>query len=251
MVKGPGWLRIGPDPAILAWAEAARGPALAALTEAEDWRCGATWWPGIDALPNGRDGAIGGVGLPGSVRSALLWQPAHWHPAQLSTVRPGYPQPWPPESETAFHYRVRRDAAHVDGLLPIGPDRRRHLREPHAFILGLPLTDADEAASPLTVWEGSHDVMRRAFAGVLGTVPAADWPDVDLTEVYHAARREVFATCPRVTLPARPGSAILLHRLTLHGVAPWADGTQAEAPGRIVAYFRPEFTDITDWLRQP
>jgi len=40
-------------------------------------------------------------------------------------------------------------------------------------------------------------------------------------------------------LPAAPGQAYLLHRLALHGVAPWADGAEASADGRMVAYFRP------------
>ncbi len=50
--------------------------------------------------------------------------------------------------------------------------------------------------------------------------------DVDITDAYTAARKRVFETCPRVALPGRPGQAVLLHRLSLHGVAPWRDGAR-------------------------
>ena len=38
------------------------------------------------------------------------------HPAQLSVIYPGYPKPRVGESEAAGRYRVKRDAAHLDGL---------------------------------------------------------------------------------------------------------------------------------------
>ena len=87
--------------------------------------------------------------------------------AQISVVYPGYPCAMEGESAAAFNYRQRRDAAHVDGLLPEGPERRRHLREPHGFVLGLPLTQSSETASPMVVWEGSHKIMREAFQKAL------------------------------------------------------------------------------------
>jgi len=244
-----GWARLGPLPGLRAWAKAALPAArrhIAAGTEA--WRCGGTWLAGVDALPNGAGGGIAGAALPPALLSCLPWQPETWHRAQLSTLRPGYPQPWDGESEAAFRFRRVRDAAHVDGLLPVGPDRRRMLREAHAFILGLPLTEADPGAAPLVVWEGSQDIIRRAFTAVLAPHPPETWGDIDLTEPYHAARRESFATCPRVLLPARPGEALLLHRMILHGMAPWAEGAAAAPEGRIIAYFRPEFDRVADWL---
>lgn len=253
MVTGPrGWQHLGPLPGLRAWAEAALPLAhahIAAGTEA--WRCGGTWMAGVDALPNGAAGDIAGVPLPPALLAALPWQPAAWHRAQLSTLRPGYPQPWPGETEAAFRFRLTRDAAHVDGLLPIGPGRRRMLREPHAFILGLPLTEADPSAAPLVVWEGSHLIIQRAFTAALLPHPPESWPDVDLTDAYHAARREAFASCLRIPLPARPGGALLLHRMILHGMAPWAAGATAEPEGRIIAYFRPQFADVQDWLNRP
>jgi hypothetical protein len=252
LAAAAGWRRIGPDPRIAAWAAAALPIARRAIADSPDpWRCGGTWFAGVDALPNAPTGEIGGVPLPATVLDALPVIPATWHRAQLSTLQPGYPKPWPGEAEPAFRYRLTRDAAHVDGLLPIGPDRRRMLREPHAFILGLALTEADPEAAPLVVWEGSHEVVRRALAAVLRPHPVADWPGIDLTDAYHAARREVFAQCRRVALPVRPGEALLLHRLVLHGMAPWAEGASAAPEGRINAYFRPEFVDFASWLDTP
>ncbi|WP_149589070.1 hypothetical protein [Tabrizicola flagellatus] len=239
-----GWCRIGPDPAIAAWAAAARAAALDTLAATEEpWRCGGTWFVGVDALPNGPDGAIGGTPFPWSV---LPLAPEPLHRAQLSVIRPGYPRPSPEETPTAFAFRRDRDAAHLDGLLPIGPTRARMVKEPHAWILGLPLNDT--AASPLTVWEGSHDLLRAALRQALAPHPPDIWGEIDITAAYQAARRQVFASCRRVELPARPGEATLLHRLTLHGVAPWRPEDTAPPEGRMIAYFRPQLASVRDWL---
>jgi hypothetical protein len=174
------------------------------------------------------------------------------HRGQVSVTWPGYPRPRKGESEAAFRYRLKRDAAHVDGLLAVGEARRRMLRERHAYILGLPLTECDAGASPLVVWEGSHHVMREAFAQALGGRDDAEWREIDLTDAYHAARRTVFETCPRIEVSARPGEAYLVHRHALHGVAPWASGARAPEAGRMIAYFRPEFRAGTrEWLELP
>jgi hypothetical protein len=37
----------------------------------------------------------------------------------------------------------------------------------------------------------------------------------------------------------------------LHGVAPWAADAEGPAAGRMMAYFRPEFPNIADWLSAP
>lgn len=243
----PGWQILGPDPGLRAWAGAARGAALAVLqTTVEDWRVGGTWFVGVDALPNAADGSIAGVTFPWA---ALPLTSVPLHPAQLSVIRPGYPRPSPEESPAAFAYRRDRDAAHLDGLLPIGPEKRRMVKEPHAWILGLPLNDTQ--ASALTVWEGSHAVMRKALLAALDPHPPETWGDVDLTEAYQAARRLVFATCPRREVPVRPGEATLLHRLTLHGVAAWRPGDEAPAEGRMIAYLRPELPSVAEWLTAP
>jgi hypothetical protein len=244
-----GWTRLSALPGVAEWAAAALPAARRAIAASgEPWRCGGTWFVGVDVLPNAPDGSVADVPLPSALTALLPRLPPVWHRAQVSTLRPGYPRPWDGESPAAFGYRQKRDAAHVDGLLPEGPDRRRHLREPHAFILGLALTEADPGAAPLVVWEGSHRLIRRALAAILRPHPPESWAEVDLTDAYHAARREVFATCPRIELPARPGEALLLHRLVLHGVAPWAPGAAASPDGRMIAYFRPQLLLFEEWL---
>ena len=258
-----GWARFAPDLALAPWVAAARLAAQDAIRQSPDpWRCGDTWFAGVDALPNDAAGAVAGTasgtgaGAAVALRGAAIdtvhaaFAPLPLHRAQLSVTRPGYPQPWSGESDQAFGYRLRRDAAHLDGLLPIGPSRRRMLREPHAFILGLPLTGADPQAAPLALWEGSHRIMRRALAAALADIAPSRWADTDITDAYHAARREVFQTCTRLTLQPMPGETLLVHRLTLHGIAPWADGAGAPPEGRMIAYFRPEFPAqrLSDWL---
>ena len=241
---GAGWQKIGPHPGLSAWAEAARAAALETLaTSTEPWRCGGTWFVGVDALPNTPDGAIHGTPFPWD---ALPLQPEPLHKAQLSVIRPGYPQPSPDETPAAFAFRRDRDAAHLDGLLPIGPDKRRMVKEPHAWILGLPLNQT--SASPLTVWEGSHEILRKALLAALEPHPPETWGNVDITEAYQAARKTVFATCRRIELPARPGEATLLHRLTLHGVAAWKATDTAPDEGRMIAYLRPQWPSVHQWL---
>lgn len=243
-----GWLRLVGLAGVADWVAAALPLARDAIAASpEPWRCGGTWFPGVDALPNARDGSVAGNPLPPALVALLPWQPPDWHRAQVSTVRPGYPQPWAGESSAAFGFRLNRGAAHVDGLLPEGPERRRHLREPHAFILGLPLTEADPGAAPLVVWEGSQTFIRAALAEVLAPHPPEAWGEVDLTDAYHEARRNVFGACPRVELPARPGEVLLLHRLVLHGTAPWSEGARAAPQGRVIAFFRPQVSSAR-WL---
>jgi hypothetical protein len=141
---------------------------------------------------------------------------------------------------------MRRDAAHVDGLLPCGPERRRHLMEPHAFVLGLPLTESAPEAAPLVVWPGSHRPLGAAFAAARAAAPGARPDALDLTDRYRAARRRAFEECPRCPVPLRPGAAILMHRHLLHGIAPWA--AAPDPAGRAVAYFRPELADAARWF---
>lgn len=244
---GQGWRRIGPHPAIAAWAEAARTAALHTLATSQDpWRCGGTWFVGVDALPNTPDGAIHGTPFPWH---AVPLAPEPLHRAQLSVIRTGYPQPSPEETPAAFAFRRDRDAAHLDGLLPIGPDKRRMVKEPHAWILGLPLNDS--SAAPLTVWDGSHEILRAALLDALEPHAPEAWGDIDITEPYQQARREIFATCRRIELPVRPGQATLLHRLTLHGVAPWKLQDRAPAEGRMIAYLRPQLATVQQWLTAP
>lgn len=242
-----GWRKIGPDPAIAAWARAAHPLAVQALGRTDQpLRCGGTWAVGLDLLPNAADGSVGDVPLPWQ---ALGLPPVPLHAAQLSAVYPGYPQPSADETAAAFRFRHTRDSAHLDGLLPVGPARRRMVKEPHAWILGLPLTASN--AAPLVVWERSHLVMQAALHKALSPVPADRWGEVDLTDAYQSARSQVFQTCRRVELPGAPGEAVVLHRHLIHGVAPWKAGDTAPPEGRIVAYFRPLMPTVADWLTAP
>ena len=247
---GPrGWARFPADARSLAWAGAAHRAATALLDDpAHDgwWRHGRTWFAGVNLLGNSADGSMGDVPLEGPAIDALEWT-GGWDAAQVSTVRPDYPGRDPGESEASHRFRKLRDAAHLDGLLPVGPDRRRMVKESHAFILGLPLTEAAPGASPLAVWEGSQDIIRNMLTDAFSGRPVSEWSTVDLTETYQRVRREVFESCPRVTLHANPGEAILVHRLAIHGIAPWELGATAAPEGRIIAYFRPAMP-LKTWL---
>jgi hypothetical protein len=217
-------------------------------------RHGGTWFAGVDVLGNDATGRIGdGPPLSGAARAAaeVVTGALPLHPGQVSITFPGYPGRDADETEAAHRYRLRRDAAHLDGLLPEGPNRRRHLREPHGYILGIALTEADPGAAPLVVYAGSHEIMRTAFRAAFEGVAPDAWGDMDVTEAYQAARRRCFERCPRIELPLRPGEAVLVHRLALHGIAPWAQGAQAAPEGRAIAYFRPCLSNPADWLSLP
>ncbi len=251
-----GWVTLPPDPQITNWLAHVTPVARTIVTDPQNahWRrCDNTWFVGVNSLHNDRQGAVAGSGPLGGAVIDLLAQlnlpQDQFDRAQLSVIYPGYPKPHSGETPAATRFRRDRDAAHVDGLLPIGPDRHRMLREPHAFVLGLPMTQTDPGASPLVIWEGSHEVIRAALKQRLDPIPPQDWPNTDLTSAYTAARREVFASCKRVLVHANPGEAYLMHRLALHGVAPWQTGAKAPPEGRMIAYFRPELTGpISTWL---
>ena len=252
MFTTKGWRRFSYDPAIAAWAQAALRQAKAVVAQPEmgkKWlQCQGTWFVGVDALASDGQGALGGVSLAGEVidwLSEMDFLP--FHPAQLSVIYPGYPKPRIGDTEAGFRYRKNRDAAHVDGLLAVGPERRRMLKEPHAFILGLPLNSCSPAASPMVVWEGSHLIIAEVFQKAFAGIDATSWAEVDVTAVYQAARRQVFERCKRVLVHAAPGEAYVVHRLALHGVAPWQSGADAPEEGRMIAYFRPELETKSLW----
>ncbi|WP_299295610.1 hypothetical protein [uncultured Tateyamaria sp.] len=240
MMDRDGYTVFGMDARVTAWAKAAARAAERVIADpdlhAQNMRHGDTWFVGVDVLPNGSDGAVDGVPLDGpwDVPSMPL------HPAQVSVIYPGYPQPDPDQSAANHRYRVDRCAAHVDGLLPEGPERRRFARELHAYILGLPLDDSTEA--PTVIWPGSHRIMRAALREVIGSGPAGY---VDVTDAYHAARRAVFATCDPVPIRATLGQSFVIDRFALHGTAPW---TGPSGPPRKIAFFRPQYDTTADWF---
>jgi hypothetical protein len=253
-----GWLRFEADPLIARWVTSVLPAARHAVTDPANahWlRGNGTWFVGVDALPNDAHGAVGdGPPLEGAVmkfiQAELDGADVALHRAQVSVCYPGFPQPMNGESERAFRFRLERDGAHVDGLLIDGPERRRFLREPHAWVLGLPLAVGEAGAAPPVLWEGSHHLMRAAFANALRALPPETWPSVDLTECYQHARREVFTSCPRIVLDLRPGEALLMHRHLVHGVTPWTEGASAGPDGRIIAYFRPQLAQRERWLAE-
>lgn len=254
-----GWCRFEYDACVAAWVDSALPFARKAVVAEENsqWmRCAGTWFVGVNALPNRPDSSAGaGPELQGEavdfIRQQLWPDNFNWDAAQVSVFYPGYPQPKESESEKAFQYRCRRDAAHVDGLLPEGVSRRRHLREHHGFILGIPMVEYDQNASPVVIWEGSHELVRSALSERFNGLTPEEWGDEDITESYHAVRQQIFERCNRVPIVACPGEVYLIHRLAVHGVAPWQNGAVASADGRMICYFRPEFLDANGWLNSP
>jgi len=254
-----GWCRFAQDATLLGWAGAALPAARACVADPRHarWlRYQGTWFAGVNALPNDARGAVAGSGpLAGAavdfIAAELELEGFAWDAAQVSVCYPGYPLPMDGESDALLRYRREHDAAHVDGLLREGAERRRFLREFHGFILGIPLVDFDADASPFVVWEGSHEIVRAAFRQRFRDLPPAGWSDEDVTETYHATRQRVFETCPRVELHARPGEAFLVHRLSVHGMAPWRDGAAAGPDGRMIVYFRPDTFGPRQWLDNP
>ena len=254
-----GWCRFDYDPRLMDWVESALEPARQTRREPSQakWlRYQGTWFAGVNALPNDASGAVAGSGPLRGIAVAFIatelgLENFTWDAGQVSICYPGYPRPMAGESPARALYRREKDAAHVDGLLPEGPGRRRHLRELHGFILGIPMVEFDAGASPFVVWEGSHEIIRTAFSRFFAGIEPAQWGDQDITEVYHAARRQVFAECRRVELHARPGEAYLAHRLVLHGMAPWRDGAVAGDDGRMICYFRPDPFGPWEWLNNP
>lgn len=237
-----------PDPRVARWARAARRVAEGVAADPawhgpDNLRHGRTWFVGVDALPNAADGAIAGVPLAGPWQGLVPDLPLH--AAQLSIVYPGYPLRDPSETEAGHRYRRIRMAAHVDGLIPVGPRKRRFAQEFHAYILAIPLTDV--RAAPTMVWPRSHVTMHAALRDATA---GRRIEDVDLTEAYQAARRAVFTSSDPVALTLETGQAALLHRFLLHGTAPWDEGRDdPEGQGRMTAFFRPEFSGgAADWM---
>jgi hypothetical protein len=242
-----GWLTFRPDAALSDWLSAAAPAALATRLDpanAQWLRCGGTWFVGVNALENNGAGAVNGSGpLKGRAldfcRHDLGFNGA-LDRAQVSICYPGFPQQDLGESDASFAFRLDRDAAHMDGLHAVGADRCRKMLEYQGFVLGIPITKADSKAAPLVIWEGSHHVMGEMLRRELAGVAPENWPNIDLTDPYQTARKQVFQTCKRRVIHTELGQAYLLHRMALHGVSNWQKGAKAGPEGRAILYFRPE-----------
>ncbi len=251
-----GWCKFPYDQAIAEWVANALPLARRAVDSKDhsDWlRCGKTWFVGVNALPNNMNGVIGeSLPLSGEAVEFIRNMPElgnfFWDRAQISVCYPGYPAPSDLETEKAYKFRKNRASAHIDGLLPEGPERRRYLREIHAFILGIPMVEYSQEASPPVVWEGSHEIIRTAFNKIFSGVAPDKWGSKDVTELYQQARKQVFDQCQKVEIHASPGEAILVHRLTVHGIAPWKKTATAGPDGRMICYFRPILDEPQKWL---
>jgi hypothetical protein len=205
-------------------------------------------------LPNDSQGAVAEHGIPPLSGAAVdfvrgLSESITFDAAQISVVTHGYPAQGIEETEAAWRYRVKRCAAHVDGLERIMPERRRKLSETHGFLLGIPLSNATAEQGAFVVWDRSHTIMRDAFRARFKGIDQADWRSLDITDAYTDARKQVFETCTPIELAPGLGAAYVMHPLALHGVAPWRD---SEASPRAVAYFRPDTLggDPVKWLEQ-
>lgn len=235
------------DPRVLKWAKVAKDCARSVVNDEhlrERWlRHQNTWFVGVDVLPNEWNGSIAGVPLAGPWHS-LVTPPERWHKAQVSVVYKGYPKQDIGESDANHKFRIKRCAAHVDGILL--EDGRRYLREPHSFVLGMPL--GCSRASPLVVWPGSHIAMGNALRAAISD---KDPNMVDLTDAYKTARAQVFEQIEPIEVHAYIGQSMLLHRHLLHGVAPWKETDTVPPEGRMIAYFRPGSNESNAWLTNP
>ena len=248
-----GWTIFDADARVQDWVDFAQSEARATMDDPafrDWWRAGDTWFVGVNALGNDSAGRLpGGPDLAGAAFDFINSHAGQiaWDAAQVSVIRPGYPVQ-DRESDAAFRFRLNRDAAHLDGLKRAGPENRRFIGEYHRFLLGIPMVESDERASPLVVWNGSHHILQDMLANALAGVHVDDWASVDFTQIYHQTRRQIFETCERVVVHAKPGQVYLVHRHALHGISPWQDHAVADPVGRMIVYFRPETPDRQAWL---
>lgn len=254
-----GWLHFKFDSHLLDWVNHAlpyAREAVASPSNAHWRRCGGTWFVGVNLLPNDQQGRIGDSGpISGEAISFLRrnfdFLSVALDKAQISVCYPEYPKPSTSESESSYRYRLRRNGAHIDGLHALGSDRRRYLKEHHAFVLGIPMSEFSADAAPPMVWECSHEAVRSAFAELYSHIPHEKWSELDVTNRYHALRKEIFERCSQRTLRLQKGECFLIHRLALHGIAKWSEQASADPDGRMICYFRPQFANPQDWLCAP
>jgi len=247
-----GWVKFKFDERVVRWANAANLKITSKLKNKEifdnNLTCQGTWFVGVDALENDTDGALGEISLSGPFESLMKHTETRGlHAAQVSIIFEGYPKPRDQESESSFNFRLKRDAAHVDGLIADFPGGPRKLKEPHAYVLGIPLNQAPKGASPVVVWEGSHHLISKAFKRFFMNKNPEEWADLDVREVYKQTRKSIFEKCKRRVLHANLGECYMIHRLCLHGISTWDSEIKNFNEGRKIAYFRPELQHLARW----
>lgn len=247
-----GWIKFEFDQHLEHWAKTANSEINLKLRNKEFLQngltCQGTWFVGVEALENDPDGSLNGVPLRGPFKSLMeSYKTCTLHLAQVSIIFQGYPKPRGQESQSSFNFRLKRDAAHVDGLIAETPGGPRRLKEPHAYVLGIPINQAPENASPMVVWEGSHHLMSSAFKRFFSNQNLSEWENLDIREIYFETRKEVFRKCKRIVLHANVGESYMIHRHCLHGISPWDPKTVSFSEGRKIVYFRPELEKLADW----
>jgi len=218
------------------------------------WRYQNTWFVGVNALPNDTNGALDtGPSLPTDLLKQLTDYVACTElaldQAQISACMPGYPKACADEPAASFAFRTQYYAAHLDGLRPLGPERRRHLTEQHSLILGIPLSNHLPEAGPVMVWPGSHKLIQAWLQAEFANVPEPQWLEKDLTHGYQSVRRHILETIQPEPIYTPPGGAYIIHRHAIHGQGLWPENiANVGNNGRIIAYFRPHLHKPTDWL---
>ena len=96
-----GWTVFPSDPAIKAWAEACAPVAERLSRDPQHghwWRCGGTWFAGVNVLPNDGWGGVAEDDVPplsgpaiSFIEQLLGYRCAAFDSAQISVVTPGYP----------------------------------------------------------------------------------------------------------------------------------------------------------------
>lgn len=249
-----GYIHFERDESVLAWVESSITTARLAVADKENqhwFRYGNTWFVGVNVLNNDENGRVSG-GPPllgkavGFIESFSTTRKLSLDRAQISVCYEGYPQPSSLETDAAYGYRLRRDAAHVDGIMREGKDR--YLVEYHHYIFALPMVECSHDAAPFVVWRGSHRIIQKALIAYLADYPSEQWRSVPISEVYNQARKEVFASCDRIEFDLNPGQAFVGHRHLLHGTAPWGASAEAGPDGRMICFFRPENLPLEQWV---
>ena len=251
-----GWCSFPSDEGIRNWVSHTLPVTKGIVNSAENshWmRYQNTWFAGVNVLTNDAEGRVtDGPRLQGNITefiyNILHLKTDNLDKGQISVCFAGYPKPMQAETEATFRYRLNRDAAHLDGLLAVGLQRRRYLREPHSYILAIPLVESPKDAAPFVVWEKSHEIIKQEFQKIYNSIRQDQWHDIDVTQAYQEMRKHIFEHCRRVAISVSPGETYLVHRHCLHGMAPWPKTIPNTADGRMICYFRPHSIDIQSWL---